>query len=93
VGTAGLDRLWRCIWPLPGVGTLGLVDFDVVDYTNLQRQVLHHTSDVGRPKLDSAIDKLTAINPFVRSSASILSQQPECAGDLQRLRHHCRRHG
>ena len=48
-----------------GVGTLGLVDFDVVDYTNLQRQVLHHTSDVGRLKLDSAIDKLKAINPFV----------------------------
>jgi adenylyltransferase/sulfurtransferase len=47
------------------VGTLGLVDFDVVDYTNLQRQVLHHTSDVGRLKLDSAIDKLKAINPFV----------------------------
>jgi len=48
-----------------GVGTLGLVDFDVVDYTNLQRQVLHYTSDVGRLKLDSAIDKLGAINPFV----------------------------
>jgi adenylyltransferase/sulfurtransferase len=48
-----------------GVGTLGLVDFDVVDYTNLQRQVLHSTSDVGRLKLDSAIDKLRAINPFV----------------------------
>jgi adenylyltransferase/sulfurtransferase len=42
------------------------VDFDVVDYTNLQRQVLHYTSDVGRLKLDSAIDKLTAINPLVQ---------------------------
>jgi adenylyltransferase/sulfurtransferase len=49
-----------------GVGTLGLVDFDVVDYTNLPRQVLHYTSDVGRLKIDSAIDKLTAINPFVQ---------------------------
>ncbi len=50
-----------------GVGTLGLVDFDVVDYTNLQRQILHHTSDVGRSKFDSAIDKLKAINPFVQT--------------------------
>jgi adenylyltransferase/sulfurtransferase len=44
-----------------------LVDFDVVDYTNLQRQVLHYTADVGRSKLDSAIDKLNAINPFVQT--------------------------
>jgi adenylyltransferase/sulfurtransferase len=48
-----------------GVGTLGLVDFDVVDYTNLQRQIIHSTADVGRKKLDSAADKLSAINPFV----------------------------
>jgi adenylyltransferase/sulfurtransferase len=48
-----------------GVGTLGIVDFDVVDYTNLQRQIIHTTNDVGRKKLDSAADKLTAINPFL----------------------------
>ena len=48
-----------------GVGTLGLVDFDVVDYTNLQRQIIHFTSDVGRKKLDSAADKLKAINPYL----------------------------
>src|ERR1700739_594229 len=48
-----------------GLGTLGLVDFDVVDYTNLQRQIIHSTADVGRKKLDSAAGKLTAINPFV----------------------------
>jgi adenylyltransferase/sulfurtransferase len=47
------------------VGTLGLVDFDVVDYTNLQRQIIHSTADVGRKKLDSAAEKLTAINPFL----------------------------
>jgi len=47
------------------VGTLGLVDFDVVDYTNLQRQILHSTSDVGRKKLDSAAEKLRAINPYL----------------------------
>jgi adenylyltransferase/sulfurtransferase len=49
-----------------GVGTLGLVDFDAVDLTNLQRQILHSTSDVGRPKLESAEARLHAINPNVR---------------------------
>src|SRR5438046_2565963 len=48
-----------------GVGTLGIVDFDVVDYTNLQRQIIHSTADVGRPKLDSAAEKLKAMNPFL----------------------------
>jgi len=48
-----------------GVGTLGIVDFDVVDFTNLQRQIIHSTADVGRKKLDSAAEKLKAINPFV----------------------------
>jgi adenylyltransferase/sulfurtransferase len=65
VGTGGLGSPLALYLAAAGVGTLGLVDFDVVDYTNLQRQVLHHTSDVGRLKLDSAIDKLKAINPFV----------------------------
>jgi len=65
VGTGGLGSPLALYLVAAGVGTLGLVDFDVVDYTNLQRQVLHYTSDVGRLKLDSAIDKLKAINPFV----------------------------
>jgi adenylyltransferase/sulfurtransferase len=65
VGTGGLGSPLALYLAAAGVGTLGLVDFDVVDYTNLQRQVLHYTSDVGRLKLDSAIDKLKAINPFV----------------------------
>jgi len=65
VGTGGLGSPLALYLAAAGVGTLGLVDFDVVDYTNLQRQVLHYTSDVGRLKLDSAIDKLGAINPFV----------------------------
>jgi molybdopterin/thiamine biosynthesis adenylyltransferase/rhodanese-related sulfurtransferase len=47
------------------VGTLGIVDFDIVDYTNLQRQIIHSTADVGRKKLDSAADKLKSINPFL----------------------------
>ena len=65
VGAGGLGSPLALYLAAAGVGALGLVDFDVVDYTNLQRQVLHYTSDVGRMKLDSAIDKLTAINPFV----------------------------
>jgi molybdopterin/thiamine biosynthesis adenylyltransferase/rhodanese-related sulfurtransferase len=65
VGTGGLGSPLALYLAAAGVGKLGLVDFDVVDYTNLQRQVLHHTADVGRLKLDSAIDKLKAINPFV----------------------------
>ena len=46
-----------------GVGKIGIVDFDVVDFTNLQRQIVHSTADVGRPKLDSARDRLSGINP------------------------------
>jgi adenylyltransferase/sulfurtransferase len=67
IGAGGLGSPLALYLAAAGVGTLGLVDFDVVDYTNLQRQILHHTADVGRSKLDSAIDKLDAINPFVQT--------------------------
>jgi adenylyltransferase/sulfurtransferase len=66
VGTGGLGSPLALYLTAAGIGTLGLVDFDVVDYTNLQRQVLHSSADVGRLKLDSAIDKLKALNPFVQ---------------------------
>src|SRR5438270_11221590 len=49
-----------------GVGTLGIVDFDVVDFTNLQRQIIHSTADVGRRKLESAEETVRGINPFVK---------------------------
>ena len=65
VGTGGLGSPLALYLAAAGVGTLGLVDFDVVDLTNLQRQIIHTTADVGRPKLDSAAEKLAAINPFV----------------------------
>ncbi|HSU13396.1 molybdopterin-synthase adenylyltransferase MoeB [Longimicrobium sp.] len=65
VGTGGLGSPLALYLAAAGVGTLGLVDFDVVDETNLQRQVLHGTSDVGRKKLDSARDRLRDINPHV----------------------------
>lgn len=65
IGTGGLGSPLALYLAAAGVGTLGMVDFDVVDFTNLQRQVIHFTSDVGRPKLSSAKDKIAAINPFV----------------------------
>jgi sulfur-carrier protein adenylyltransferase/sulfurtransferase len=65
IGTGGLGSPLALYLAAAGIGTLGLVDFDVVDYTNLQRQIIHSTADVGRKKLDSAADKLTAINPFL----------------------------
>jgi molybdopterin/thiamine biosynthesis adenylyltransferase/rhodanese-related sulfurtransferase len=65
VGTGGLGSPLALYLAAAGVGTLGIVDFDVVDFTNLQRQIIHSTSDVGRPKLDSAAEKIAAINPFV----------------------------
>ena len=65
IGTGGLGSPLALYLAAAGVGTLGLVDFDVVDYTNLQRQIIHSTADVGRKKLESAADKLKAINPFL----------------------------
>ncbi|MEO5902618.1 MAG: molybdopterin-synthase adenylyltransferase MoeB [Gemmatimonadaceae bacterium] len=65
VGAGGLGSPAALYLAAAGIGTLGLVDFDLVDVTNLQRQILHGTSDVGRPKLDSASDRIRDINPFV----------------------------
>jgi len=65
VGAGGLGSPAALYLAAAGVGTLGLVDFDVVDVTNLQRQVLHGTADIGRLKLDSATDRIRDINPFV----------------------------
>src|SRR5579883_1174230 len=65
VGAGGLGSPLALYLAAAGVGTLGVVDFDVVDFTNLQRQIIHTTADVGRKKLDSAADKLRAINPNV----------------------------
>ncbi len=65
IGAGGLGSPLALYLAAAGVGTIGMVDFDVVDYTNLQRQILHHTPDVGRKKLDSAGDKLLAMNPFL----------------------------
>lgn len=66
IGAGGLGSPLGLYLAAAGVGRIGLVDFDIVDFSNLQRQVLHGTPDVGRPKLQSAKDRLTAINPEVR---------------------------
>jgi sulfur-carrier protein adenylyltransferase/sulfurtransferase len=63
VGTGGLGSPLAFYLAAAGVGTLGLVDFDVVDASNLQRQIIHSTADIGRKKLDSAAEKLKALNP------------------------------
>ncbi len=66
IGTGGLGAPVALYLAAAGLGTIGLVDGDVVDLSNLQRQVIHFTPDVGRPKVLSAKDKIAAINPDVR---------------------------
>src|ERR1700728_1901702 len=81
IGTGGLGSPLGFYLAAAGIGTLGLVDFDVVDASNLQRQILHSTSDIGRSKLDSAAEKLLALTPALNvvkhetrlSSANALS--------------------
>jgi len=65
IGAGGLGSPTLLYLAAAGVGTIGIVDFDVVDESNLQRQVIHFQSDVGRPKAQSARDKIREINPFV----------------------------
>ena len=65
IGTGGLGSPLALYLAAAGIGTIGLVDFDVVEHSNLQRQIIHFTKDVGRTKLDSAEEKIKAINPDV----------------------------
>jgi molybdopterin/thiamine biosynthesis adenylyltransferase/rhodanese-related sulfurtransferase len=65
IGAGGLGSPAAMYLAAAGVGTIGLVDYDVVDFSNLQRQIIHGTPDVGRSKLASAKDRLHAINPHV----------------------------
>ncbi len=65
IGTGGLGAPLGMYLAAAGVGRLGLVDFDVVDASNLQRQIIHGTKDVGRPKIASARDRIEDINPHV----------------------------
>jgi molybdopterin/thiamine biosynthesis adenylyltransferase/rhodanese-related sulfurtransferase len=65
IGAGGLGSPAAMYLAAAGVGTIGIVDFDVVDFSNLQRQIIHGTPDVGRSKLASAKDRLTSLNPLV----------------------------
>jgi sulfur-carrier protein adenylyltransferase/sulfurtransferase len=66
IGTGGLGSPIALYLAAAGIGRLGLVDYDVVDFSNLQRQILHGTADVGRKKLNSAKDRIKAVNPNVQ---------------------------
>ena len=66
IGAGGLGSPVLYYLAAAGVGTLGIMDYDTVEITNLQRQVLHYTADIGRLKVDSAAEKLRSINPEVR---------------------------
>jgi hypothetical protein len=70
VGAGGLGLAAALYLAAAGVGTIGLVDFDVVDFSNLQRQIIHGTPDVGRSKLESAQSRIDAMNPEVASRRS-----------------------
>jgi len=65
IGAGGLGSPVAMYLAAAGIGKLGIVDFDRVDVTNLQRQILHTTADVGRPKVESAVEHLRAINPTI----------------------------
>lgn len=66
LGAGGLGSPVALYLAAAGVGTIGIVDFDVVDVTNLQRQVLHSTENIGKSKLESARERISQINPFVK---------------------------
>ena len=82
VGAGGLGSPVALYLAAAGVGTLGLVDFDEVDVTNLQRQVLYGTGDLGRPKLEAAVARLSDLNPGVRTVPHALCLSSENALDV-----------
>ena len=82
VGTGGLGAPLGLYLAAAGIGRIGLVDFDVVDFTNLQRQVIHFTKDVGRPKIESAAEKMQALNPNVEIVKHEVALSSENALDI-----------
>ena len=82
VGAGGLGSPVALYLAAAGVGTLGIVDFDDVDYSNLQRQIIHGTPDVGRPKLASAKSRLNALNPEVEVVPHEMALSSQNALDL-----------
>ncbi|HEX9336205.1 MAG TPA: adenylyltransferase/sulfurtransferase MoeZ, partial [Pseudonocardiaceae bacterium] len=84
VGAGGLGSPALMYLAAAGVGTLGVIDFDTVDESNLQRQIIHGQSDVGRPKAESARDSIAEINPFVKVNVHQTHLSSENALDIFR---------
>lgn len=84
IGTGGLGAPLGLYLAAAGVGRLGLVDFDVVDFTNLQRQVTFGTTDVGRPKIEAAQERLANLNPTIRIDTHETRLTSENALDILR---------
>src|SRR3984957_1504870 len=84
VGAGGLGSPALLYLAAAGVGTLGVIDFDVVDESNLQRQIIHGQSDIGRPKAESARDSIAEINPFVKVNLHQVHLSSENALDIFR---------
>ena len=82
IGSGGLGSPLALYLSAAGVGTIGMVDFDTVDLGNLHRQVIHFTPDVGKPKLQSAAEKIKAINPNVKFVAHQTKLTSENALDI-----------
>ncbi|MBE1237462.1 HesA/MoeB/ThiF family protein [Phaeovibrio sulfidiphilus] len=82
IGAGGLGGPAAFYLAASGVGTLGIADGDVVDVSNLQRQILHTTADIGRPKTGSALDRLKALNPGVRVNIHPAFVTPDTIFDI-----------
>ena len=82
IGAGGLGSPTLLYLAAAGVGTLGIIDFDVVDESNLQRQIIHGQSDIGRPKAQSARDSVLEINPLVTVNLHEFRLEPDNAVDL-----------
>jgi len=82
IGAGGLGSPLAMYLAAAGIGRIGLVDYDTVSYSNLQRQIIHGTSDVGRSKLESAHDRIREINPFVEVELFEIPITSENALDL-----------
>ena len=93
IGAGGLGSPAAMYLAAAGVGTIGIVDFDVVDFSNLQRQIIHGTPDVGRAKLASAKDRLNALNPNVHiETYEVALSSDNALRPVRALRRHPRRH-
>src|SRR5712675_1473856 len=86
VGAGGLGAPALMYLAAAGVGRLGVVDDDVVSLSNLQRQIIHATPDIGRRKVDTAAERIYGLNPHVEiRGARDLAQRRQCDGDRRRL--------